>query len=169
MDSLTYAWSLTSAPTGSVAAIVNPEWQMAGLTPDLEGVYQATLTVSDLIGPGTPDSVEITATTAEGFAEIQILAADEIVAGLGPSQVTTKGNQKALQNFLSQAIVALQAGDVEEAINKLEKAISRTDGCVLRGSPDGNGPGRDWITDCTAQAQFYDLLTLALDALVGSP
>ena len=41
----------------------------------------------------------------------------------------------------------------------------RTDGCVLRGDPDGNGPGRDWITDCTAQTEAYNLLTDALDAL----
>ena len=33
---------------------------------------------------------------------------------------------------------------------------------------DGNGPGRDWITDdpdCDAQLEIYDLLNQALDAL----
>ena len=39
----------------------------------------------------------------------------------------------------SAALVAIQAGDIAEAVNKLEKALARTDGCVLRGSPDGNG------------------------------
>ena len=89
------------------------------------------------------------------------------MADLAPGQVTTGGNQNAFQNFMIQAIVALQAGDDAEAINKLEKAIARTDGCVLRGVPDGNGPGRDWITDCVAQAVVYNLLNDALNELLA--
>ena len=42
---------------------------------------------------------------------------------------------------------------------------SRTDGCALRGIPDGNGQGRDWITDCVAQMEIYDCLTAAAEAL----
>ena len=38
----------------------------------------------------------------------------------------------------SAALVAIQASDIAAAVNKLEKALARTDGCVLRGSPDGN-------------------------------
>jgi hypothetical protein len=45
------------------------------------------------------------------------------------------------------------------------QAIERTDGCVLRASPDGNGSGRDWVIDCAAQAALYEKLTAALDAL----
>ena len=65
---------------------------------------------------------------------------------------------------MSQAVVAIEGGDPATAISWLERAITRTDGCALRGSPDGNGAGRDWITDCTAQADIYDALTLAVDA-----
>ena len=68
-------------------------------------------------------------------------------------------------NFLMQATVAIQEGDFDEAIDKLEQALARTDGCQLRGTPDGNGPGRDWITDCTAQAAVYASLSSALEAL----
>ena len=164
-DPLTFSWLLDSVPTGSTASLSNATTATPFFTPDLLGVYQATLTVSDFIGPGTPDSVQITATTVEGFAEFQIVAAADVVSGLGANQVTTSGNQNAFLNFLSQAVVALQAGDTEEAINKLTKAIERTDGCVLRSAPDANGPGRDWITDCDAQTEVYDLLTLALSVL----
>ncbi len=169
MDALTFDWSIASAPVGSTATISNPDMALAGLTPDLEGVYEATLSVSDFIGPGTPDTAAITAATAEGFAEIQIVSANDVVASLTASQVTTGGNQEAFTNFLSQAIGALMQDppNVAKAIDKLEKALLRTDGCTLRGSPDVSGPEkRDWITDCDAQNEIYGLLSAALDALV---
>lgn len=80
-------------------------------------------------------------------------------------EVSTEGNQNALFNFLTQALAAIDADETDEAIQKLEKAIERTDGCALSGAPDGNGPGRDWITDCAAQAPIYESLTEALQAL----
>ncbi len=87
---------------------------------------------------------------------------------LNLDEVTTVGNRNAYGNFLIQAIVAIQEGDIAEARNKLEKAISRTDGCDLRLAPDGNGPGRDWITGCTVQNLVYATLTDAL-SLFPSP
>ena len=96
---------------------------------------------------------------------MEIVSASETVVDLDPGQITTEGNQNALMNFLAQATVAIEEGDIGEAINKLQKALLRTDGCVLRGAPDGNGPGRDWITDCTEQIAVYNLLSSALAAL----
>ncbi len=164
-DFLTFAWSITSAPTGSTAALVGADTGAPTLVPDVEGLYRVTLAVSDFIGPGWPDEVEIAATTAEDYAEIKIEASGETVEELSPSEVTTKGNQQAYLNFLTQAILAIQENDVETAVHKLEESIERTDGCELRGAPDGNGPGRDWITDCSEQLEIYNLLSLALDAL----
>lgn len=47
-DSLTYQWSITSAPTGSTAAIANStSLTGASFTPDVPGDYTAQLTVSD--------------------------------------------------------------------------------------------------------------------------
>jgi hypothetical protein len=79
--------------------------------------------------------------------------------------VTTRGNRQALQNFLTQVIAALQGGDIEEARTKLTQAIERTDGCIVRGSIDQNGSGRDWVIDCAAQTQLHQLLSAALEAL----
>ncbi|GAX61158.1 hypothetical protein SCALIN_C17_0192 [Candidatus Scalindua japonica] len=151
-NTLTFDWTITSAPVGSTAVLSNATTESPIITPDLEGVYEVTLVVSDFIGPGTSDAVEITATTADDFAEIQIVAADEIVSVLDESlsEVTNTGNQNAFGNFLTQAMVALQEDDTAKAINKIEKALARTDGCALRGEPDGNGKGRDWVTSSAA-------------------
>ena len=164
-DPLTYSWMISSAPQGSTAALIGAAAAMPSFVPGLEGLYEVTLVVSEFIGPGAPDSVEIMAVSSEQFAIIAIVSAGESIVALGPEQVTTQGNQNALMNFLTQATVAIQEGDVAEAINKLQKALSRTDGCILRGNPDGNGPGRDWITDCPEQTVVYNSLNSALTAL----
>jgi len=165
-DSLTYAWTITAMPAGSQTFLNAANTAEPTMVPDIEGLYEVTLEVSDFIGPGINDTVAITAATAENFAIIQIVDADDnIIDVLEADQVTTKGNQNALINFLSQAVIALQSDDVTEAINKLEKSILRTDGCVLRGFPDGKGPGRDWIIDCEEQTVLYNQLNEALNAL----
>ena len=166
-DPLGFAWSIDVSPAGSAAVLIAADTATPSLVPDLEGLYRVGLIVSDLIGPGTPDAVEITATTAEDYAEIKTQASAETVEELSPGQITTKGNQQAYLNFLSQAMLAIQEEDLDSAIHKLGQAIGRADGCVLRGVADGNGPGRDWITDCVMQPEVYWLLQDALQALVA--
>ena len=104
--------------------------------------------------------MQITATSAEGFAELQIVDIDAVVAGLDTSQSTTQGNKTAFLNFLSQAVVAIQEGDTADA-------IKRSNGCALRGTADGNGKSRDWITDCASQIAAYGLLHAAREALIA--
>jgi len=165
-DLLTFSWQFTTTPAGSVAALSDADTSQPSFVADIEGVYEISLVVSDSIGPSAPNSVSVVATSVEEFAEIQIVTANGDIVALAPEDVTTVGNQTALTNFLAQATVAIQANDLSEAINKLEKAIVRTDGCALRGTPDGNGPGRDWITDCASQQAVYDSLNSALAALI---
>jgi hypothetical protein len=164
-DPLSYAWTITSAPAGSTAILTGAATAMPVLIPDVAGVYVVTLNVADSLGLGSPATVIVIATTATGFAEIAVVQTDAVVISLPPTEVTTSGNQHALSNFLSQALAALNAGNTTVAIDRLQKAIERTDGCALRGTPDGTGPGRDWITDCAAQGQVYPALKSALDAL----
>ena len=164
-DPLTFAWTLPAVPAGSAATLGGAATVTPTFVPDLEGLYVVQLEVSDFIGPGEPDTVQVTATTVAGFAEFHIVAACDTVTNLDASQVSTEGNRRALCNFLGQAIRALQKGQLATALDKLDKSIKRTDGCALRGAPDGNGPGRDWITDCSAQATVYNALVLALGAL----
>lgn len=165
LDPLEYDWTISDAPIGSAAGMSDPTISMPSFTPVLEGIYNVSLIVSDFIGPGTPDTVEITAVSAEDFAQLKIVEGADVVSSLSSGQVTTAGNQNALIQFLSQAVVSIQAGDLSKAILKLENAIDRTDGCITGGAPDGNGPGRDWIIDCAAQAEVYALLSAALAAI----
>ena len=104
MDALTYAWNLDSSPTGSGTGISNTMIANPTLVMDVEGTYNVSLIVSDFIGPGSTDTVPVVATTADEYAEIQIILADDIIDDLDPGQVTTGGNQNALGNFLQQAI-----------------------------------------------------------------
>lgn len=161
-DPITYAWALTGIPTASTAQLYNATLSETSFVADRPGVYSAHLTVSDPLGPGDPDAVQITATTASGYAQLLIQEAGARILSLTADAVTNRGNQNALTRFLSNAIVALQAADVAEARQQIEKAILRTDGCAVGGTPDGNGPSRDWITTCDGQNQVYPALADAL-------
>ena len=152
-DTISYQWSMTRAPSGSAAQLVPPNDPETMFIADRPGIYVATLTPSDFLGPGTAASATITAISATTFAAMQLRAAAEQLHGLPASAVTSRGNQQALMEFLREAGDALEEGDLGEARRALERAMGRTDGCALRGAPDGNGPGRDWITTCEAQEQ----------------
>jgi hypothetical protein len=161
-DSITYSWQITAAPAGSNALLAQPNAASTTFVPDLPGLYVVTLTPSDFLGSGVSAGATITVTTATLYAEIQSQAVATQVQALPWDAVTTGGNQNALIQFLSNAVVALQAGNSTGARQQLQQAISRTDGCALQGIPDGNGPGRDWITTCSAQEQIYLPLVTAL-------
>lgn len=165
-DTVTYSWHITSAPIGSIAQPAPPNTADSIFTPDRPGLYVVTLTPSDFLGAGTSADATITVITANRFAEIQLHTAAANLHGLPASDVTTRGNRHALMQSLSHAVMALQRGKGGEARHEMEHAISRTDGCALRGTPDGNGPGRDWITTCSAQEQVYAPLIAALAAVM---
>ena len=61
-DPLSWAWVLTVKPAGSGAALVNADSCHPRITPDVEGDYGITLTVSDGIAESAPDDVTLTAT-----------------------------------------------------------------------------------------------------------
>ena len=81
------------------------------------------------------------------------------------SVVKTKGNQKALLNYLAAAAKAVQRPDFDKAIERIEFALQRTDGCAMNGVPDGNGVGRDWVETCDAQFEIDRCLNAARGAL----
>jgi hypothetical protein len=164
-DAISYQWAVTSKPVGSAASLTNANSAVASITPDVSGTYEMTLTVSDFLEAGAPLTVSFVASTAEEFAQVEIIEVSTSVVVLEPAEITTAGNQEAFGNFLTNTMSQIQGGKVDKAIADLEKAIARTDGCALRGSPDGNGAGMDWVTTCEAQASIYDSLVAALEAL----
>lgn len=63
-DALRYAWSLTTKPVGSTAAITPADAVRPGFTADKDGVYVAQLIVSDAALASVPATVSITASTS---------------------------------------------------------------------------------------------------------
>lgn len=171
-DPLTYRWSIEEAPDGSTAGLTGETTATPYFTPDLPGQYRVQLIVNDGFQDSAPDEATLTAVTAEDLAEMLTAQASNTVTNLPPWYFAddAPGHQDAFVEFLTQAIDRLQDGNIDLAIDKLEKALSRTDGCVLRGEPDeppGSPPGveRDWITDCDTQERIYGELYAALDAI----
>ena len=59
-DALTYRWSLTTVPTGSIPALSNPAAVSPAFVADLPGIYVAQLIVNDGTEDSAPDTVTIT-------------------------------------------------------------------------------------------------------------
>lgn len=62
-DTLTYAWSVTSSPTGSTATLSSTTAQDPSIMPDMAGSYQISLIVND--GTVDSDTATITITVTE--------------------------------------------------------------------------------------------------------
>ncbi|MCG3116645.1 MAG: PKD domain-containing protein [Candidatus Manganitrophus sp. SA1] len=60
-DSLTYLWTIFSAPSGSTAALVAPTTPTPTLTPDLAGIYLIHLVVNDGEADSLPDEMALDA------------------------------------------------------------------------------------------------------------
>ncbi|MDP1591188.1 MAG: hypothetical protein Q8M07_25765, partial [Prosthecobacter sp.] len=165
---LLYAWNL-NGPVGSAAVLTGGDTATPSFVADVAGSYALTLTVTDAGSLTGSDEVIITVEDPKQVAGLAIIIATDAVAALTPSQVTTKGNQNALGNFLSQALKDIESGDIAKAIKKLQDALDKTDGCALRGAVDGKGSSQDWITTCESQQLVYELLTKAVAALRAVP
>ncbi len=63
-DLLTYAWAFTDKPAGSSATLVNAETFRPSFTADLDGQYVLSLIVNDGTVNSVPDTVTVTAATA---------------------------------------------------------------------------------------------------------
>ncbi|MCI5145478.1 MAG: hypothetical protein D3923_08075 [Candidatus Electrothrix sp. AR3] len=162
-DSLTYSWTITGRPAGSNVALSDSQTKQPSFTPDVEGTYTVALEVSDFLGSGEIDTIEIVVMTSEDYALMKIKAAADIIAGLvSPDQIRTTGNKSAMGNDLTNAVKNIQKQQYSNASRKVVDAIGRTDGCVLRNAVDPKGNGVDWITDCAVQQDVYNLLNEAL-------
>lgn len=165
-DDIAWQWTIVSAPAGSAASLTNDTTATASIMPDVVGVYVLALVASDPYASSLADTMSLTAISGEDFAEAQIQAASETIAGLPTCAFDSPGHRNALSNLLASAVNSLRKGKIDAAIGKLESAIARLDGCPLRGDVDGPGPGKDWIVDCDVQEELYPLLADALDALL---
>ena len=80
-DPLTYAWTLTSKPSGSVATITNPTAADAAITPDVAGTYGLKLLVTDTV---SGDAAVSTATLQVGtYLPVAVVAQPQVSVLLG--------------------------------------------------------------------------------------
>jgi len=165
LDPLTFDWEMTDSPRWSCSYLFYSNTATPIFFADRPGTYTFSLVVSDPLGPSLADTVTITVITGADFAENKLMEVLATLDSLPDSQVTNKGNRKAFKELLTHAIRSLQRGNISNACQKMEDALERTDGCVLRGQPDSHGNRRDWILNCTAQTSMFNDLTEALDAV----
>ena len=93
-DPLSYAWSISTAPTGSTTTITNPTGVTATLTPDLAGEYRIRLTVSDGELRATDEVTILVSTTNEPVNSPP-------TANAGLDQTVTAGDAAALDGTAS--------------------------------------------------------------------
>ncbi len=65
-DRLTYAWTLSTKPTGSAATLASSSSARPTFRADVDGVFEATLTVSDGTATSSPDKVRVVAESSGG-------------------------------------------------------------------------------------------------------
>jgi hypothetical protein len=162
LDPLTYQWSLASRPAGSAAALSDDATAAPTFVPDLPGTYTVSLVVNDGQVGSAPDVVTIQATTDTGALVAMVSEAITAINGLDPGELKNATMQKALTNKLAAVIADVEAGYLQDALDKLEHdVIAKTDGCAASGAPDKN----DWLKTCAAQGPIYALLREAADLL----
>ena len=171
-DLLGYAWTIQQMPMDSTTFLVDTHTVSPWFQPDLAGAYDIELIVNDGYIDSDPDRVTVLVTGIDDYVCERMSESVNLTANIPRSSFTTKGNKKALSNFLRLGCENTQIAELDEAQHKLETALSRTDGCILRGEPDqaGGEPGikKDFIIDCFDQAVIYPLILEALEALTPS-
>ncbi|MGZ4947070.1 MAG: PKD domain-containing protein [Halobacteriota archaeon] len=109
---LTYDWSLSSAPKNSTAHLVNQSSNHAAFTPDMAGTYIVSLVVTDSTGAkSVPDTTNITAISGERVAtkltDIQSSKTDNLY--LGDVVVTTGRLVDADGNGIPNQIITFRS------------------------------------------------------------
>jgi hypothetical protein len=162
LDVLTYHWSLTTQPAGSAAALGDASAQSPTLVPDVAGTDTASLVVSDGQATSPPDVVTIQATSDAGAIVAILRDAVAAINGLDPGDFKNANMQGALTNKLAAVIADVEAGRLQDALDKLEHdVIAKTDGCAETGAPDRN----DWLKNSAAQTPVYARLREAVDLI----
>jgi beta propeller repeat protein len=161
-DSLTYHWSLTSAPSGSTAPIVNPAASLTTITPDRAGTYSVQLIVNDGLLDSDPGTIQILVVAKETKIITDIRDLETTINGFESGVFKNAMMQNTLINKLNTVIDAIIAGEYTDALNQLQNDIlKKTDGCALSGAPDKN----DWIRDCETQGILYPKILSIINEL----
>ncbi len=133
-DPLTYAWSLLSQPGGSTAALSGATSARPTLVPDVAGIYQAQLVVSDGRLSSAPATVAVTVSAALLAGAPGALAVGSIgdvnVGGVPASDIDDSTNL-----FLSRINVMIDPQATVAQVNAAAALVNGTIAFSNRGSP----------------------------------
>jgi hypothetical protein len=169
-DALTFAWTISYQPPGSLAVLSNADTATPSITPDVEGEYVMSLVVNDgFVDSDSPGQVSVMATSGVDVATEEVRKAFVKARSTPKDEYLRSGLKRTTLGTLKDIHRDLLKGNVAIAESGLSRIIQRFDGCALRGSADVSGnPGGfaiDWILNCAFQMPIYDPMDVAIDAL----
>jgi probable HAF family extracellular repeat protein len=165
-DVFTYQWSLTTMPAGSSATLSGAMTVSPSFTPDLPGTYAAQLVVTDDSGLASDAStVQVLVVTLATWATEKIQTElQPTIAALPADKFVNPNLQKTMMNKTNAVIAAIQAGNIQDARDKLQNdLLKKVDGCATSGAPDKN----DWIKDPVSQKGVYQQILAVIQELGG--
>lgn len=153
-----YAWSLTSIPTGSQAALSTANAATATLVPDIAGTYELQLTVTDSVGQTASQSVSLSVNNAPPVAVVVAKVVFDDASSVKPNQNVVIG---AVISF--DATGATTPGDTPAAITWLmdelpsgSRVSLSTNGALAHFSPDVTGEYKVRVRATHAAGDFTE-------------
>lgn len=161
-DSLSYRWSIVSAPAGSTAQLGDPTAAQTSFVANMAGTYVVSLVVNDGFVDSEPSNVTIVASSIQDEITETLTQTTDSVNMLDPGTLKNDKLRNALTNKINAVLEKVNQGLFQEALDKLrDDILGKTDGCATIGAPDQN----DWITDCSAQGEVYPLVLETINFL----
>lgn len=94
---LTYDWRITAAPSGSIATLSYAASEAPMIFPDMEGRYEVTLTVRNVAGAGTTDTVAISVVSPKALSDLTEKSAHDAPTVVNFGRTYTPSELKALR------------------------------------------------------------------------
>ncbi|MFC2138578.1 T9SS type A sorting domain-containing protein [Bacteroidota bacterium] len=161
-NSLIPIWHILSKPETSNSIIFHPDSLVTTMIPDVEGEYQISLIVNDLLYAADTSIVSVTAISYQDAAIQLLQEAIDVIYDMPFGAFKNKKMQKTLTNKINAVIEKINDGDYEGACNKLKHDIlGKMDGCITQGEPERN----DWITQCDLQEEIYPIIISAIELI----
>lgn len=172
-DSISYQWSIDSAPQGSLASLSNSQVSDPSFTPDIVGTYSVSLVVSDAGSSSTADSVTITVNEieepADPFNGLPVADSNPLPGIEVPDAISNNESISVVNDFNGDlsgdmlfrdtetnqwTIYQLANGEVSESFVK--DGMSARTSWQFSGSGDFNGDGRtDVLIRNAVSGQWY--------------
>ncbi len=157
-DYLLVHWNLIDKPADSDYALSESYIETFSFTPLTQGTFTFELVVDDFLSTDS-DTINITVISRVSYAQQLLGDALQAACNLDKSVLTTKGNGTALCQMIRQSISFAQKGNTVKALDKIDFALARVNGCRLNGAIDTKrGSEMDYVTDCDAQQSIYQPL-----------